>query len=115
MTQREMSNVSFASELLDYFPTSRVATLIGFCVLWQLSGSPSAVQVGRGEKRVLGYSRASVYRQLGDLRRFRKHLIEKGYESERLSDSSNRHEQGLDEVEELADRIARLREYLPAA
>jgi hypothetical protein len=56
-----------------------------------------------------------VYRHLADLRKFRLYLVEKGYVHRltRADETYNRQEIGLDELREVIDRLASLRQHLP--
>jgi hypothetical protein len=114
MTETEMTDRRFVEAFLECFPTTRVATLTGFCILYTLAGSPTAASIARGDRSVFGYSRESVYRYLADLRKFRLHLVEKGFIHARLDVANNRQEHGLDELREVIERVAGLVSHLPS-
>jgi hypothetical protein len=102
MSERELTDWQFCEEFTEYFSSARAMQLIGFTFLYQLAGFPAAGEIAKG-RRVLGFKRSTMYRALADLRAFRLHLVEKGYQRPALlADATNTYERGLDELAAVA-------------
>jgi hypothetical protein len=99
LTENELTARRFVDEFIEFFPGTRGLTLMGFCLAYRLAGFPSAKNISRGSN-VFPFSRASVYRYLSDLRRFRHYLVKQGYSHPVTMAENNRHEEGLDELSE---------------
>jgi hypothetical protein len=103
--KRALSNVTFTQELLDYFKPHRALQLVGFCVLYRLAGYPSPAALRNEGKRFFGLQKSAVYRCFVDLRRFRQHLLEQGYERVGVTDdASNTWELTVPALGEVVDR-----------
>ncbi len=106
MSERELTDYQFAQEFVQFFGGKRGMQLVGFSILYQLSGFPSPGEIAKGRKvgRLgLGLTRSATYRALADLRRLRLHLVEQGYQRPALlADAANTYERGLDELAAVA-------------
>jgi hypothetical protein len=105
-TTREMSIRDFIREFVEFFPADRAMQLVGFCTLYRLAGYPRPAALG--ERGFFGFRRAKIYRCLQDLRRFRLHLEELGYQRIGITDAASNayFEQGIDEHGQPAQREA---------
>ncbi len=102
MSERELSDWDFCQEFTDYFSGRRAMQLLGFTFLYQLAGFPSASEIAKG-RQILGFKRSTMYRALADLRAFRLHLVEQGYQRPALlANAANTYERGLDELAAVA-------------
>jgi hypothetical protein len=100
-----LTPVKFAQEFADLYPPARALQLLGFCMVYRLAGYPNPSKVARGGGTIFGLKRAAVYRCFQDLRRFRLHLVEQGYELAGLTDqASNTYELGIEELRPAVDR-----------
>ncbi len=106
MSEKEISDLEFVQEMVNYFPSKSVARLIAFCMMYRLAGFPTAREIMNG-RTVLPFNKSSVYRCLADLRSFRQHLVDHGYHRVGIT-TINPFEDGLDELE--AER--RMIEYI---
>jgi hypothetical protein len=103
--KRWLSNVAFTQELVDYFPSARALQLVGFCVLYRLAGYPTPGSLRSQGKRFFGLSKSAVYRCFVDLRNFRQHLLDQGYERVGVTDeASNTWELTIPELAQVVDR-----------
>jgi hypothetical protein len=97
MTPKEISDHQLFDELVKFFGVRRAITLIGWGLAFWMKGVQSRadmLQVGLADQ-------STRYRVVADYRRFRDHLLEKGFT---LSDEGD----VVADVEELASRFARL-------
>jgi hypothetical protein len=100
-----LTPVKFAQEFSGLFPPARALQLLGFCIAYRVAGYPHPRRLAASEHTIFGLKRAAVYRCLVDLRRFRLHLVEQGYELVGLADeASNTYEQGIDALGQSLDR-----------
>jgi hypothetical protein len=76
MTQDEIGDVEFARELAGFFGVRRAAALIGYCVLFVVSGAKTRQDMLNSP--VLEFR--TKYRVLADLKSFREHLVGRGYQ-----------------------------------
>jgi hypothetical protein len=100
-----LTPVKFAQEFSELFPPARALQLLGFCIAYRVAGYPHPDKLAREGRTIFGLKRSAVYRCLVDLRRFRLHLVEQGYEHIGLTDeASNTYEQGIDALGQSVDR-----------
>ncbi len=100
-----LTPVKFAQEFSGLFPPARALQLLGFCIAYRMAGYPHPRRLAASGHTIFGLKRAAVYRCLVDLRRFRLHLVQKGYGLAGLTDeASNTYEQGIDALGQSLDR-----------
>ncbi len=97
--QRDLTPMAFVREFLELFGSRRGMELVGFSVLYRMAGYPRPGDLGR--RGFYGLTKSSVYRAFADLRRFRLHLVDQGYERLGITDeASNTYEGTIDELQE---------------
>jgi hypothetical protein len=102
---RPLSNRDFVREFIDFFEPERGLQLVGFCMLYRLAGYPRMGQLR--QRGFFGLKKSAIYNAFTDLRRFRLHLVEQGYEQIGVTDeASNTYEQGIEQLRRLRPQPA---------
>lgn len=74
MEPRQLNDLEFLAELLAFFGVSRASQLLGWAMIWGLTGRDRDLTAFRLELQEKGLGRSAAYVALSDYKRFADHI-----------------------------------------
>jgi hypothetical protein len=101
LSERELSDAEWTARFVGYFGPKRAMQLMGFCLMWAVTGRPTLAHVVK-DPLFVGISRATIYRFIKDMTAWRDHEAQ-------LEGRTD-----LEPIEAIAARLAESRRLLAA-